>query len=372
MKSFSVTNHDFLPCPYQEGIFYRRDYMLTRFVVTVIGELPYQEFNGIGYFVPSEECFHQKIGSFDSIEKAIIRAQSFDSIEDRCYFPPQLVEIRDRSGRLVLAGKFTEHGLCWLTPPKSTTETLSIQNWISKRKASAFLMIRYGQSKISEDLLFQAYLEGFKLAVDPFWLSHALVALNNIEHSVQAIEVKQQSFYKSPYGEGIFYREDIFNSQLRVVFIGNMTFRDDDGIGSYDRDTHHTAGECATIEEAISIASKFISDDLSESIYDEDSISPFNPKMVVIRDRKNRLVLAGEVKSSGAISWLLPPESIDQVVLIKASQRALSSEACEETRWDNHCTSKDLSFKAALEEYKLVDRFWSRHSLDALRSLGIN
>ena len=59
-------------------------------------------------------------------------------------------------------------------------------------------MIRYGQSKIAEDLLFQAYLEGFKLAVDPFWLSHALVALNNIEHSVQAIEVKQQSFYKSP------------------------------------------------------------------------------------------------------------------------------------------------------------------------------
>ena len=98
--------------------------MLTRFVVTVIGELPYQEFNGIGYFVPSEECFHQKIGSFDSIEKAIIRAQSFDSIEDRCYFPPQLVEIRDRSGRLVLAGKFTEHGFMLVNTTKNPQRKL--------------------------------------------------------------------------------------------------------------------------------------------------------------------------------------------------------------------------------------------------------
>jgi len=169
------------------------------------------------------------------------------------------------------------------------------------------------------------------------------------------------AFIATPYRAGTYIRKDVFWRQFTISCQGNVEYPEDDPIyGSWW--TPHTLvlGKCGLIENAMSLANTRVSHqdfDLSDAI---DALN-FAPELIIIRDRDQRLVLAGHVRGD-TVTWCTPVASDEEAELIAKEVAELRSEASYEAGWDNFSTAQGLRFRARVLEGRLVDRFWRHHT----------
>jgi len=132
-----------------------------------------------------------------------------------------------------------------------------------------------------------------------------------------------------------------------------------DAANSFDRVI--PLGECPSPEEAIQAAALRVA--RGDICAEPDSFPYFQPRIMLIQDQDQRLVLAGEIRA-GIILWQQPVASDVEArrIVTEASRlRGMAFQAVASTE------ARALRYRAAALEARLVDPFWRETSADLLR-----
>lgn len=146
---------------------------------------------------------------------------------------------------------------------------------------------------------------------------------------------------------------------LRISCLGVASYDASDEANSFDRVI--PLGECPSPEEAIQAAALRLS--RGDICTEPDSFPYFQPRIMLIQDQDQRLVLAGEIRAC-IILWQQP-------VACDAEARRIVTEASRlrgmAFRALDAGDARRLRYRAAALEARLVDPFWRETSADLLR-----
>ena len=146
---------------------------------------------------------------------------------------------------------------------------------------------------------------------------------------------------------------------LRISCLGVASYDASDEASRFDRVI--PLGECPSPEEAIQVAALRLSrDDICTR---PNSFPYFQPHIMLIQDRDQRLVLAGEIRA-GIILWQQPVASDAEARRIVTEASRLRGMAF---RTSDPEAARRLRYRAAALEARLVDSFWRETSADLLR-----
>ena len=146
---------------------------------------------------------------------------------------------------------------------------------------------------------------------------------------------------------------------LRISCLGVASYDARDTANSFDRMI--PLGECPSPEEAIQAAALPLS--RGDICTGPDSFPYFQPRIMLIQDRDQRLVLADEIRA-GIILWQQPAASDAEArrIVTEASRlRGMAFRASEPG------DARRLRYRAAVLEARLVDPFWRDAAADLLR-----
>ncbi|MGO3130299.1 MAG: hypothetical protein ACTIJQ_00810 [Alcaligenes sp.] len=175
------------------------------------------------------------------------------------------------------------------------------------------------------------------------------------------------AFIATPYRAGTYIRKDVFWRQFNITCQGNVEYAEDDPVyGSWWTPRTLFLGQCGLIEGAMSLATARVSHH-DFDLTDAREALGFAPELIVIRDRGQRLVLAGQVRGDTVI-WCIPVASDDENDQIVKEVAELRSEASYEAGWDNFSTAEGLRFRARVLEGRLVDHVWRDHTLKVVQA----
>ncbi|MCD4663189.1 hypothetical protein [Agrobacterium sp.] len=146
---------------------------------------------------------------------------------------------------------------------------------------------------------------------------------------------------------------------LRISCLGVASYDACDVANSFDRVI--PLGECSSPEEAIQAAALRLS--RGDICTGPDSFPYFQPRIMLIQDRDQRLVLAGEIRA-GIILWQQPVASDAEARRIVTEASRLRGMAF---RASDSGDARRLRYSAAALEARLVDPFWRETSTDLLR-----
>ena len=142
---------------------------------------------------------------------------------------------------------------------------------------------------------------------------------------------------------------------LRISCLGVASYDASDAANSFDRVI--PLGECLSPEEAIQAVS------CGDICTGPNSFPNFQPRIMLIQDRDQRLVLGGEIRA-GIILWQQPVASDAEArrIVTEASRlRGMAFRASEPG------DARRLRYRAAALEARLVDPFWRETAADLLR-----
>jgi len=146
---------------------------------------------------------------------------------------------------------------------------------------------------------------------------------------------------------------------LRISCLGIASYDASDAANSFDRVI--PLGECPSAEEAIQAAALRLS--RGDICTGPNSFPYFQPRIMLIQDRDQRLVLAGEIRA-GIILWQQPVASDAEArrIVTEASRlRGMAFRASEPG------DAGRLRYRAAALEARLVDPSWRETVADLLR-----
>ena len=146
---------------------------------------------------------------------------------------------------------------------------------------------------------------------------------------------------------------------LRISCLGVASYDASDVANSFDRVI--PLGECPSPEEAIQAAALRVAH--GDICTGPDSFRYFQPRIMLIQDQDQRLVLAGEIRA-GIILWQQPVASDAEAcrIVTEASRlRGIAFRAAASTE------ARALRYRAAALEARLVDPFWREAATDLLR-----
>ena len=168
--------------------------------------------------------------------------------------------------------------------------------------------------------------------------------------------------------------ETLTGHDLTVVCLGQAKFlQDDPMLGTYWSRGAVTLGRCATLDAAITLAEQAIGQP-PLSYFRGYTPRAFSPEGVIIRDRKSRHVLTGEITRWRYLLWSPPITSEEETYILRATANWLRGEAATERGWDNYSTAEGLEQRAAFLEGHLVDPLWQTEVTQTLKrraSLGL-
>lgn len=153
------------------------------------------------------------------------------------------------------------------------------------------------------------------------------------------------------------YREQ--KLPLRLFCLGVASYGVSDDENSFDRMI--PLGECPSPEEAIQAAALRLS--RGDICTGPDSFPCFQPRIMLIQDQEQHLVLAGEIRA-GIILWQQPVASDAQARRIVTEASRLRGMAF---RTSDPGDARRLRYRAAALEARLVDPFWRDAATDLLR-----
>lgn len=167
----------FVETPYRPGTYIRKDVFWRQFIITCQGNVEYPEDDPVfgTWLTPSTLV----LGKCDLIEDAMSLAQvrvsqhDFDLTDasEALDFAPELIVIRDRDGRLVLAGQVRGDTVRWCIPVASDEEASQIVKEVAELRSEASYEAGWDNFSTAQGLRFHArVLEG--RLVDHFWRHH--------------------------------------------------------------------------------------------------------------------------------------------------------------------------------------------------------
>ena len=146
---------------------------------------------------------------------------------------------------------------------------------------------------------------------------------------------------------------------LRISCLGIASYDASDEANSFDRVV--PLGESKSPEKAMRFAALRLS--RSDICTGPDRFPYFQPRIMLIQDQDQRLVLAGEIRA-GIILWQQPVASDAEArrIVTEASRlRGLAFRASKSSK------ARALRYRAATLEARLVDPFWREAAADLLR-----
>lgn len=150
---------------------------------------------------------------------------------------------------------------------------------------------------------------------------------------------------------------------LRLSCLGEARYGANSGPGddadSFDRMI--PLGECPSPQEAMRVAVLRLS--RGEVCARPDSFPHFRPRIMLIQDRDHGLVLAGEIRA-GVTLWQQPVASDAEARRIVTEASRLRGLAF---RTSAPAEARELRYRAAALETRLVDPFWREAAADLLR-----
>ena len=146
---------------------------------------------------------------------------------------------------------------------------------------------------------------------------------------------------------------------LRISCLGVPSYEASDAANSFDRMI--PLEECPSPEEAIQAAALRVA--RGDICTGPDSFPYFQPRIMLIQDRDQRLVLAGEIRA-GVILWQQPVASDTEARRIVAEAGRLRGFAF---RTSAPAEAHELRYRAAVLETRLVDPFWRDAAAELLR-----
>ena len=146
---------------------------------------------------------------------------------------------------------------------------------------------------------------------------------------------------------------------LRISCLGVASSGAGDDAGSFDRMI--PLGECPSPEEAMHFAALRLSQ--GDVCTGPDSFPHFRPRIMLLQDRDHGLVLAGEIRG-GIILWQQPVASDAEARRIVTEATRLRGLAF---RTSAPAEARELRYRAAALETRLVDPFWREAAADLLR-----
>lgn len=146
---------------------------------------------------------------------------------------------------------------------------------------------------------------------------------------------------------------------LRISCLGIASYGAGDDAQSFDRMI--PLGECPSPEEAMRFAAVRLS--RGNICTGPDTFPHFTPRIMLIQDRDQRLVLAGEIRAR-IILWQQPVASDAEARRIVTEASRLRGMAF---RTPAQADARALRYRAAVLEARLVDPFWRETSADLLR-----
>lgn len=148
---------------------------------------------------------------------------------------------------------------------------------------------------------------------------------------------------------------------LRISCIGTASY---DGMDADGFDHIVTIGECPSPEEAMSVASRRIAGD--DVRVGTDDMLRFRPRIVVIQDCDQGLVLAGTIRA-GIILWQQPVASDAEARQIVTEASKLRGAAFAASGRGEHGPARDYRYRASQLEARLVDALWRETAAELLR-----
>lgn len=145
---------------------------------------------------------------------------------------------------------------------------------------------------------------------------------------------------------------------LRISCLGVASYDAGDDADSFDRMI--PLGECPSPEEAMRFAALRLS--RGDICTGPDSFPHFHPRIMLIQDRDHGLVLAGEIRA-GIILWQQPVASDAEARRIVTEASRLRGLAF---RTIAPAEARELRYRAAALEIRLVDPFWREAAADLL------
>ena len=146
---------------------------------------------------------------------------------------------------------------------------------------------------------------------------------------------------------------------LRISCLGAASFDASDAANSFDRVI--PLGEYPSPQEAIQAAALRLS--RGDICTGSNSFPYFQPRIMLIQDRDQRLVLGGEIRA-GIILWQQPVASDGEARRIVTEASRLRGMAFRATEPGD---ARRLRDRAAALEARLVDSFWRETAADLLR-----
>ncbi|HHV69611.1 MAG TPA: hypothetical protein GXX48_18535 [Ochrobactrum intermedium] len=145
---------------------------------------------------------------------------------------------------------------------------------------------------------------------------------------------------------------------LRISCIGTASY---DGISEADGFDHIVVlGECPSPEEAMSVASRRVA--VGDIRVGTDDMLRFRPRIVIIRDCDQGLVLAGTIRA-GIILWQQPVASDAEARQIVTEASKLRGAAGR----GEHDPAREYRYRASQLEARLVDALWRETAAELLR-----
>lgn len=148
---------------------------------------------------------------------------------------------------------------------------------------------------------------------------------------------------------------------LRVSCLGTVSYA---GATDADyRDRSVPLGEAASPEDAMAVAMYAARGRIRSG---EDDTLRFRPRLIVVQDSTLGLVLAGELRA-GIVLWQQPVASDGEARRIVIEASRLRGMAFAASGRGDHGPARDLRFRAALLEARLVDPLWRETAVELLR-----
>ena len=148
---------------------------------------------------------------------------------------------------------------------------------------------------------------------------------------------------------------------LRISCIGTASY---DGMEAHGFDQIVAIGECPSPEEAMSVASGRIA--RGDIRVGTDNMLRFRPRMIVIQDCDQGVVLAGIVRA-GIILWQQPVASDAEARQIVTEASKLRGAAFAASGRGEHSPARDYRYRASQLEARLVDPFWRQTATELLQ-----
>jgi hypothetical protein len=149
---------------------------------------------------------------------------------------------------------------------------------------------------------------------------------------------------------------------LRISCIGTASYEGSDEADGFDRIV--VLGECPSPEEAMSVAGRRVA--IGDIRVGTDDMLRFRPRIVIIQDCDQGLVLAGTIRA-GIILWQQPVASDAEARQIVTEASKLRGAAFAAAGRGEHGPARDYRYRASQLEARLVDSLWRETAAELLR-----